>query len=82
MQATEKKRAGVARLVLDKVDFRKKFYETPGHCTVIRLSVFQGNPTITNICTLNTAPTVKVKTGRVKGEVNSSIIFGDIIIPL
>ena len=85
-QATNReKKAGVAVLVSDKVDFKTKLRDKEGHYVMIKGSVQQEDIIIKNIYALNTgSPTyVKQLLTELKGVTEcNAFILGDFNIPL
>ena len=87
MQLTERKKAGVAVLVSDKIDFKTKKItrDKEGHYIMIKGSIQQEDITIINIYASNTGTLTYVKEilTELKGEIECNVfILGDFNTPL
>ena len=80
------KRAGVAILISDKIDFEIKAMkrDKEGHCIMIKGSIQEEDTTIINIYAPNAgAPRyVRQMLTSMKGEINNNTILGHFNIPL
>ena len=87
MQTKTKKKAGVAILISDKIDFKTKAVkrDKDGHYIMIKGSIQEEDIKIINICVPNIgAPQyIRQMLTRMKGEINNNtIIVGDFNTPL
>ena len=82
----DQKKAGVAILISDKIDFEIKAVkrDKEGHYIMIKGSIQEEDITIINIYTPNTgAPQyVRQTLTSMKGEINNTLIVGDFNTPL
>ena len=80
------KKAGVAILISDKIDFKTKAVkrDKEGHCIMIKGSIQEEDITIINIYAPNIgAPQyIRQMLTSMKGEINNTIIVGDFNTPL
>ena len=83
---SDKKKAGVAILISDKIDFKTKAVkrDKDGHYIMIKGSIQEEDITIINIYTPNIgAPQyVRQMLTNMKGEINNNTIVGDFYTPL
>ena len=76
----DQRKAGVAILISDKIDFKIKAVkrDKEGHYIMIKGSIQEEDITIINICAPNTGAPQYVRLTRVKGETNNiTITVGD-----
>ena len=81
------KKAGVAILISDKIDFKIKTVtrDKEGHCIMIKGSIQEENITIINFYASNIGPAqyIRQMLTAIKGEIDSkTIILGDFNTPL
>ena len=83
----DQKKAGVAILISDKIDFKMKniLRDKEGHYIMIKGSIHEDNVTTLNIYAANTASPQRIRQllTTLKGQIhNNTIILGDVNTPL